>query len=195
MVSVVQPALRREAADGVLSNGLSRLTPTNTSRAQYIPDDLYTQIERSIPIICVDFVALRHGERGTEVGLILRESPFGQVWCHLGGRVQHGETVGDAIRRHARNTLGVEIDLGPDPQPVWVYQWFPDEHRPPTGLVTGHDPRKHAIGLSFVVDLAGEELDPRDEALDFAYFPIGALPRPLWPGCENLVRQLVSRST
>jgi ADP-ribose pyrophosphatase YjhB (NUDIX family) len=195
VVSVVQPALRREAADGVLSNGLSSRPPTNASRAQYIPDDLYTQIERSIPITCVDFVALRHGERGTDVGLILRESPFGQVWCHLGGRVHHGETVGDAIRRHARNTLGVEIDLGPDPQPVWVYQWFPDEHRPSTGLVTGRDPRKHAIGLSFVVDLAGEELDPRDEALDFAYFPTGALPKPLWPGCENLVRQLVSRST
>ena len=64
----------------------------------YIPDDLYTQIEHSIPISCVDFVPVRRGERGTEVGLILCESPFGQVWCHLGGRVPHGETVGDAIR-------------------------------------------------------------------------------------------------
>jgi ADP-ribose pyrophosphatase YjhB (NUDIX family) len=161
----------------------------------YIADDLYTQIEHSIPISCVDFVAVRREKRGTEVGLILRESPFGQVWCHLGGRIQHGETVGDAIRRHARETLGVEIDLGPDPQPVWVYQWLPDELRPQTSLVTGHDPRKHAIGLSFVVDLTGEELHPQDEALDFAYFPIGALPQPLWPGCEHLVRQLVSRSS
>jgi ADP-ribose pyrophosphatase YjhB (NUDIX family) len=163
------------------------------SRVHYIPDDLYTRIEQSIPISCVDFVPVRRRERGTEVGLILRESPFGQVWCHLGGRIQHGETVGDAIHRHARDTLGVEIDLGPDPQPVWVYQWLPDELRPQTGLVTGHDPRKHAIGLSFVVDLTGEELHPQDEALDFAYFPIGALPQPMWPGCEHLVRQLISR--
>ena len=64
----------------------------------YIPDDLYTQIEHSIPISCVDFVPIRRGERGTEVGLILRESPFAQVRCHLGVRVPHGETVGDAIR-------------------------------------------------------------------------------------------------
>jgi hypothetical protein len=165
------------------------------ARVDHIADDLYTQIEHSIPIACVDFVAVRRGERGTEVGLILRESPFGQVWCHLGGRIQHGETVGDAIRRHTCDTLDVEIDLGPDPQPLWVYQWLPDEYRPQTGLVTGRDPRKHAIGLSFVVDLTAEDVRPQNEALDFAYFPIGALPQPLWPGCEYLVRQLVSRSS
>lgn len=167
----------------------------NPSCAHYIPDDLYTHIEQSIPIPCVDFVPFRRGESGTEVGLIWRESPFGQVWCHLGGRIQLGETVGDAIRRHARDTLDVEIDLGPDPQPVWVYQWFPGDVRPQAGLVAGHDPRKHAIGLSFVVDLTGEEPHPQDEALDFAYFPIETLPQPLWPGCEYLVQQLASRSS
>jgi 8-oxo-dGTP pyrophosphatase MutT (NUDIX family) len=158
-----------------------------------MPDDLYTRIERSVPITCVDFVPVRRRGHGTEVGLILRRSPFGQVWCHLGGRVQHGETLSDAIRRHAHETLGVTVDLGPDPQPVWVYQWFPDELRPQTGLVAGRDPRKHAIGLSFVVDLTGKQPEPRDEALDFAYFSVVALPQPLWPGCEHLIRQLVSQ--
>ena len=60
-------------------------------------------------------------------------------------------------------------------------------------VVTGHDPRKHAIALSFVVDLTGEEPHPQDEALEFAYFPIGALPKPLWPGYEYLVCHLASR--
>jgi ADP-ribose pyrophosphatase YjhB (NUDIX family) len=161
----------------------------------FIPDDLHTQIEHSVPILCVDFVAARRGGLGDEVGLILRESPFGQEWCRLGSRVRHGETVSDAIRRHARDTLGVGIDLGPDPQPVWVYQWFPDQHRPPTGLITGHGPRKQAIGLSFFVHLASEEFHPQDEALDFAYFQIAALPQPLWPGCEYLIRQRMSPSS
>jgi ADP-ribose pyrophosphatase YjhB (NUDIX family) len=136
-------------------------------------------------------VAVRRGERGTEIGLILRESPFGQMWCHLGGRVQHGETVGDTIRRHARDTLGVEIDLG---QPVWVYQWFPDELRPQTGLITGHDPRKHAIGLSFVVDLTGEEPHPQAR---HSTSPTSRL-EPFQnhcAGCEYLVCQLASRSS
>lgn len=170
------------------------MTAGLTSRTPYIPDDLYSQIERNIPIICVDFVPIRRGQRGREVGLILRESPFGHVWCHLGGRVRLGETIGDALRRHARDTLGVDINPGPDPQPVFVYQWFPDELRPPADLVTGRDPRKHAVALSFVIDLYEEEPDPRDEALDFGYFPIESLPNPLWPGCEHVVHRLVSRA-
>lgn len=166
------------------------MTAELSSPVPYIPDDLYSEIERSVPIICVDFVPVRSGDHGTEVGLILRESPFGRVWCHLGGRVQHGETIAGAIRRHAHDTLGVEVDPGPDPQPALVYQWFPDDLRPPTGLVTGHDPRKHAVALSFVVEFVGNEPDPRNEALDFGYFSIDALPEPLWPGCEHVVRQL-----
>jgi len=162
------------------------------SQVAYMPRDLYIQIERSVPITCVDFVPVRRDEHGCEVGLILRDSPFGQVWCHLGGRVQRGETLADAIRRHTRETLGVEVDLGPDPQPLWVYQWFPDEFRPQTGLVAGHDPRKHAIALSFVVDLTGKRPEPRDEALDFAYYSTENLPDPLWPGCEHLIRRLVA---
>jgi ADP-ribose pyrophosphatase YjhB (NUDIX family) len=160
----------------------------------FVSDDFYIRIEHAVPILCVDFVPVRRRNARTEVGLILRDSPFGRVWCHLGGRVQHGETLADAIRRHAFDTLDVEIDLGPDPQPVWVYQWFPDELRPQTGLVAGRDPRKHAIGLSFVIDLAGKQPEPRDEALDFAYFAPTKLPSPLWPGCGNLIRQLLTRS-
>lgn len=168
------------------------MTAGLTSRMPYLPDDLYSQIEKSIPITCVDFVPLRCGKHGTEVGLILRESPFGRVWCHQGGRVQHGETIGDAIRRHALDTLNVEIDPGSDPQPVFVYQWFPEELMPQTGLVAGRDPRKHAIALSFVIDLDGKEPTPQNEALEFGYFPIDALPEPLWPGCQHVVRQLAA---
>ncbi|WP_448455258.1 DUF4916 domain-containing protein [Mycolicibacterium phlei] len=146
-----------------------------------------------MPILCVDFVPVHDVGGGLEVGLILRESPFGRVWCHLGGRVQHGETISDAIRRHAHETLSVVIDPGPDPQPLLVYQWFPDELQPRNGLVTGLDPRKHAISLSFVVDLGSGIADPRNEALDFAFFPVEALPQPLWPGCEYVIRELVKR--
>ncbi|MGE2689148.1 DUF4916 domain-containing protein [Mycolicibacterium pulveris] len=169
------------------------MTAGLTSRATYLPDSVYAQIEQSIPITCVDFVPLQRGKCGIEVGLILRESPFGRVWCHLGGRVQRGETIGDAIRRHTRDTLGVDVDPGHDPQPEFVYQWFPDELTPQTGLVTGRDPRKHAISLSFIIDLDGEAPDPQNEALDFGYFSIASLPNPLWPGSEHVVRRLASR--
>ncbi|MGZ0711703.1 DUF4916 domain-containing protein (plasmid) [Coraliomargarita sp. W4R53] len=152
----------------------------------FLPADLYAQIESSMPIACVDFVPVRD----CKAGLILRHSPFGSVWCHLGGRIERGETIRDALRRHASDTLGVGLDLPLDPQPAYVYQWFPAAIRPNDGTVHGVDPRKHAIGLSFVVELEGEPA-PQNEALDFEWFDRDALPEMMWPGSANLVRRLI----
>ncbi|MCR2824236.1 DUF4916 domain-containing protein [Microbacterium sp. zg.Y909] len=157
----------------------------------YLPPELYAEIERSLPLACVDFVPVRHDADGAvEVGLILRDSPFGDVWCHLGGRVLRGETIAGAIRRHAAETLGAEVDLPSDPQPDYVYQWFPPDMVPSDAPAHGSDPRKHAIGLSFVVALTGA-ITPRGEALDFAFFPLAGLPQPLWPGVDGLLQRLL----
>lgn len=157
---------------------------------RYLPADLYLQIEQSMPIACVDFVPVRTTDAGVrEVGLILRASPHGQVWCHLGGRIQHGETIADAIRRHARETIGIEPALPLNPQPDYVYQWFPPAVAPVDGTVFGDDPRKHAIGLSFVIGIDGD-IQPMNEALRFEYFPVSALPSPLWPGCVELFQRM-----
>lgn len=157
----------------------------------YLPAEIYAEIERAIPIACVDFVPLRESEsKATEVGLILRQSPFGIVWCHLGGRILRGETMAGAIRRHALDTLGTAVALSGDPQPNYVYQWFPPDVAPEDAPVHGDDPRKHAIGLSFVVQLVGQP-SAANEALDFSYFPLDALPDPLWPGTRGLLEKLV----
>lgn len=161
----------------------------------YLPAETYALIERSMPIACVDFVPMRVTAEGRrEVGLILRDSPFGRVWCHLGGRVNRGETIVGALRRHARDTLNVCLDIAPNAQPAYVYEWFPQDMAPVDATLFGDDPRKHAIGLSFVVDLEG---DPRaqHEALDFNYFDMSALPQPMWPGSAELVGLLRDRTT
>lgn len=165
----------------------------------FLPADLYAQIERSIPIACVDFVPVRTTpDAKKQLGLIRRHSPHGEVWCHLGGRILRGETIREALRRHALDTLGVDLALPADPQPAYVYQWFPAEIRPSDGMPHGDDPRKHAIGLSFVVELAGDsEPRPQNEALDFAWVTrdpghdksIG-MPHPLWPGTDTLLAHL-----
>lgn len=155
----------------------------------FLPSDLYATIEHSIPIACVDFVPV--DALTGEVGLILRESPFGRVWCHLGGRIRRGETIAGALRRHAEDTLGVGLELRADPQPSYVYQWFPPEISPEPGH--GIDPRKHAIGLSFLVTIDGEPA-PRNEALDFAWYSLTSLPEPIWPGSDTLLQRLHATS-
>lgn len=151
----------------------------------FLPADLYARIEESMPIACVDFVPVRDVEGRREIGLILRDSPHGRVWCHLGGRIQRGETIAAAIRRHSRDTLGLEPVLPRNPQPDYVYEWFPAAVAPADGTVFGDDPRKHAIGLSFTITLDGVPR-PQNEALDFAFFRTDALPDDLWPGCRAL---------
>ncbi|MFB9647060.1 NUDIX hydrolase, partial [Microbacterium terregens] len=133
----------------------------------------------------------RNAGAAQRVGLILRHSPYGEVWCHLGGRIQRGETIADALRRHARETLQIDIELALEPQPVDVFQWFPAEVAPDDGTPYGDDARKHAIGLSFIVEHEGAPT-PQGEALDFAYFSLDELPEPLWPGCGRLLGRLFS---
>lgn len=157
----------------------------------FLPSDLYATVERSVPLACVDFVPVRMTGPSIEIGLILRESPFGKVWCHLGGRVLRGESITAALQRHSMDSLSTTLHLTDDPQPAWVYQWFPPDLVPDWLKVFGSDPRKHAIGLSFTVMLAGEP-EPRNEALDFAFFAVDALPEPLWPGCEGLFERLIA---
>ncbi|MDF2471333.1 MAG: hypothetical protein K0Q61_3705 [Rhodococcus erythropolis] len=156
----------------------------------YLPDDLYATIEHSMPIACVDFVPVRLEASGRhQVGLILRNSPYGRVWCHLGGRIRYGETIREAIVRHADDALSVRVHLDLNPQPSYVYEWFPSPVAPTDGTVFGIDPRKHAVGLSFVVNV-DEDPRARNEALEFAYFRANELPEPLWPGCRDLLSNL-----
>ncbi len=156
----------------------------------YLPADVYALVERSVPLACVDFIPTRDSASGIELGLIRRRSPYGEVWCHLGGRIGRGETIREALLRHAADTLGVSLELEDDPQPGHVHQWFPPDERPTaSALQFGDDERKHSIGLSFLVRMIGHP-DPRDEAMEFGWFRPDDLPEPLWPGCAALIGKL-----
>lgn len=159
----------------------------------FIPDELYATIEASIPIACADFILVRSVDgHVAQVGLIERHSPYGTVWCHLGGRIRHGETIAKALTRHLEDSLsGAVVEIGDDPQPVHTYQWFPAEVAPTTSLQFGLDDRKHAIGLSYVLEETGQPRPATGEALDFRYFPVDDLPTRMWPGSATLVAKLL----
>lgn len=143
-----------------------------------------------MPIACVDFVPILASGSGCQVGLIERDSPFGRVWCHLGGRIRRGESVRSAILRHLHDTLAVGARLPEDPQPAVVFQWFPPQITPQDVPAHGQDPRKHAIGLSFLIEVDGTP-KPRNEALSFAYVDPLQLPSPMWPGSATLIERLL----
>ncbi len=100
-----------------------------------------------------------------------------------------GETITAALRRHATETIGIAPVLAPNAQPDYVYEWFPPPLAPSDGTVFGDDPRKHAVGLSYVLELSGAP-QPRNEAIDFAFFDGQNLPGDLWPGCRELFERM-----
>ncbi len=100
-----------------------------------------------------------------------------------------GETIAQALQRHANDTLDAGLDLSIDPQPVYTYQWFPAADAPTDGTPYGRDERKHSIGMAFLAELTGDP-SPRNEALDFAWFTSESIPDDVWPGCEHLFAKL-----
>jgi ADP-ribose pyrophosphatase YjhB (NUDIX family) len=141
-----------------------------TNEDRWIPEDEYELIQRRVPIACVDLLPLKPDR--SAVGLIRRETYGGEEgWCLIGGAVLKDEELLDAIRRHVKSTLGP--DFLPDlsrAQPLTTIQYFTDPR-----LGDFHDPRKHAIALTYAAPCIGTAA-ARGEAREFRWFKRDQLP-------------------
>jgi ADP-ribose pyrophosphatase YjhB (NUDIX family) len=132
-----------------------------------LPLPAFALATKLVPIACVDVLPFRVNHGKVEVGLIQRKDANGYVvWNLIGGGIHRRESVADAASRHIHMTLGPHVTWErPDfSQPKVIGEYFPV---PVNGA--GHDPRKHAIGLSYPVLLSGKVL-PQGEALGFRWF-------------------------
>jgi ADP-ribose pyrophosphatase YjhB (NUDIX family) len=138
----------------------------------WIPDELYKSIEASVPIVCVDVLLSPHGAPG-QIGLIQRatyDDGFG--WCLIGGRVLRNESLSDAVDRHVLATLGDNIRVVRSTMRLGaVIEYFSE-----SGLGDFHDPRKHAVALTYTAacEFDGEP-EVHGEAVDFRWFSIDDL--------------------
>jgi ADP-ribose pyrophosphatase YjhB (NUDIX family) len=139
----------------------------------WIPNELYKSIEASVPIVCVD-VLLSPYDNPKQIGLIHRttyDDGFG--WCLIGGRVLRDESLADAVDRHVLATLGDSIRVVRSSMHLGaVIEYF---SKP--GLGDFHDPRKHAVALTYAAkcEFHGEP-EVHGEAIDFRWFSIDDLP-------------------
>jgi ADP-ribose pyrophosphatase YjhB (NUDIX family) len=155
-----------------------------------VPAPLYWLSRQLVPIACVDILPCDAGKEGIRIGLIRRETNSkGTVWALVGGGVHRGETIGDAIHRHIRTTLGSEVEWQhPDgtSAPI-VAEYFPWKRR---GY--GVDSRKHAVALTYAVNLSGRPL-PSGEALEFKWFEASTIPpaESVWIGQHAVIMRLL----
>ena len=152
-----------------------------------------------VPILCVEAVLVRGAHDSLQVGLIQRYSPFGTdpVWCQIGGRVMRNEVLTSALTRHISGAVSdVSVDLGTDPQPLYVMQFLP------SGPVAeapwaGTDPRKHSVSLCYLVSVSTDPVcRTGGEALNFKWFGVDELAglTQMWPGASHLIDALLARS-
>ena len=141
---------------------------------QLLPDAKWKALQLCIPITCVDVLLIREVNKSTfEIGLIYRNTPHqGRRWCLIGGRLFLNEPLRDAVARQVHDAIGkhVRCILPANLQPLFIAEYF-------SKRVSGSlfDPRKHAIGLTFVVQIQGQT-QPQGEAIDFRWFTLDQLP-------------------
>ncbi len=141
----------------------------------------YAHIQQTMPIPCIDILPLQLHPPTTpttpQVGLILRNTPQNKnAWCLVGGRLFRNESIAQCITRQLHQTLGqnIRFPLDPDPQPLYIAQYFPTPHPDVPHCI---DLRQHSLALTFAIPIEGDPT-AQDEALNFQWFPTNALPSP-----------------
>lgn len=141
----------------------------------YLPEQTYELVRASVPIASVDLLPWRETDDGErEVLLIRRLDRRGSpCWCWIGGRIHIDEPIAEAARRHIAETVGTDLVTEPivasHPDLVVEYQRTPRDDGP-------YDESQHSIGLTYLVETSGGELDPGGEALEARWFPCADLP-------------------
>ena len=137
---------------------------TKHSDDQWIPKAEYDLIQARVPILCVDLLPVNAAHNA--IGLIRRETPNGgEGWCLVGGAVVRNEPLLEAIARHVHSTLGDRFDFSlVSREPLAVIEYFTEPSRGEF-----HDPRKHAVALSYAAICQGEP-NPAGEGLEFRWF-------------------------
>jgi len=101
------------------------------------------------------------------IGLIQRGTyKAGRGWCLVGGAVLRDEPLVAAVRRHVQATLGSGMVLQPSTLQLHeVIEYFTNPD-----LGEFHDPRKHAVALTYSARADGIP-SAQGEALAFQGFP------------------------
>ncbi|MGJ9422499.1 NUDIX hydrolase family protein [Aeromicrobium sp. CF3.5] len=134
----------------------------------WLSDIALEETRSRVPILYVEAVPVRVDSLGLveSVGVLLRGSATGEMTHTLvSGRVMHGESVREALMRN------LEKDLGPTafPQlPVSTVPFTVGEYFPLPGVSPLHDPRQHAVALTYVVPVTGD-CAPRQDALELSW--------------------------
>lgn len=138
-------------------------------------------------IPCADGIPVRR-RNGIVEGAVIRRGTgaYKGKYAFVGGVIAYGESVETALRRHFYDDLGVAInflDLQTWHRPVRVVQYAPYDSSGNVPRDFLHDPTRHAVALTYLVTLGGEDVRfgataYGQEAEELRWFSTAACPAP-----------------
>lgn len=140
--------------------------------SKWIPDALFQVIQKNTPVPCVDLLPVRKTKDGKiEVLLIKRKIyPEQGKWGLIGGRILKNELTKEAIKRQAKEELGVSVKIVPPWTEINPFAVFND----PVS-----DKQKHFVGLTYLVSITkGKVKDSGPEFSEAKWFSLHKLPKP-----------------
>ncbi len=148
------------------------MAKTVVPKSRWIPDELFQQIQRNIPVACVDLLVLRKHAGTVETLLIKRKIyPEQGKWCLIGGRILKNEYTKDAIRRQAQEELGLSVKILPPWNEIMPFGVFNDPKS---------DKQKHFVVLAYPVMITRGRLNASGpEFSEARWFAFSKLPQTL----------------
>lgn len=110
-----------------------------------LPDKVYNQVLRSMPVLAVDGVLLKD----EKVLLIKRKSdPFSGSWVLPGGMLKYGETLEEGVVREFEEETKVMVRIKS------IINVYSHPHR---------DPRGHIVAIAYICDSVAGDIEERVE--------------------------------
>lgn len=119
------------------------------------PFEVFKDIFSKVPRVTVEIVLIKDGG----IVLSLRNiEPYKGYWHTPGGTLFHKEKVEDAVKRVAKEELGISVGVD-----KFLGYWEIPEWTQPKGF-------SHAVGLVFQVKTLSEELKPDTQSSEIKVF-------------------------
>lgn len=173
-----------------LANSLAKdLAALLKGSEKHLPLEVYKLFTELMPIITVDMIPCRFFEGRWQLGFIVRNTGLfkGKLWI-VGGRVNLGESIEEALNRNMESDLMVGMKLLPGLSwfnPAFVLQYYHQPDKPeeaPLSPDFGHEPSKHCVSLTYLVELEDGEVSfgatahGGQEASGFNWYYLDELP-------------------
>jgi ADP-ribose pyrophosphatase YjhB (NUDIX family) len=141
---------------------------TDNKKATWLNEQEYQLITKKTPIPTVNLAIIRQDSNSWEILLLKRKTGYAKGnWCMIGGRVRIGESLKQAIERHAKD-LNVKVKIispfGPN------FPTFIDDRNT-------QDKTKHPISMVYPAKIVfGKVRNEGEEYKGYKWFPIDKLP-------------------